>query len=251
MPSSVSARRFGAHRRLRALIVGACCSPTPPTPSRRPATPAPSARCPGCARPSPASPRARPTPAAARSSRRCWPSSTRRDAARRAARAARPRRHRGPAPPPRRPTSRSPISRSRCSPPPLASRARDVAAAVDAVRVVAARLPPRTDAPGADAALARLLGAAPARRARGRGAARRAARPGVRGDRGARPRRALGRSTRCCATSRRCPRPAGSGRDGRIVVVRLDGHPFGAGPRACPGEAHARALAAGVVEGAR
>jgi cytochrome P450 len=39
--------------------------------------------------------------------------------------------------------------------------------------------------------------------------------------------------------------------DGRVVVIDLTGHPFGAGTRKCPGEVHARALAAGVVEGAR
>ena len=39
--------------------------------------------------------------------------------------------------------------------------------------------------------------------------------------------------------------------DGEVVRVPLDGTPFGAGPRRCPGEAHARALATGVVEGAR
>ncbi len=45
---------------------------------------------------------------------------------------------------------------------PRASPRRDVAAAVDAVRVVAAAYHPGTDAPGADAALARLLALLPA-----------------------------------------------------------------------------------------
>ena len=40
-------------------------------------------------------------------------------------------------------------------------------------------------------------------------------------------------------------------RAGAVVAVPLAGRPFGAGPRRCPGEAHARALAAGVIEGAR
>ncbi|WP_410564445.1 hypothetical protein [Amycolatopsis sp. cmx-4-61] len=36
--------------------------------------------------------------------------------------------------------------------------------------------------------------------------------------------------------------------DGEDVTVSLAGTPFGAGPRACPGSRHARALAAGVLE---
>jgi hypothetical protein len=40
-------------------------------------------------------------------------------------------------------------------------------------------------------------------------------------------------------------------RDGETVTVPLDGIPFGAGPRRCPGEAHARALAEGVLEALR
>ncbi|MGW4483127.1 hypothetical protein ACWEOE_04750 [Amycolatopsis sp. NPDC004368] len=39
--------------------------------------------------------------------------------------------------------------------------------------------------------------------------------------------------------------------DGREVIVDLTDYPFGAGPRACPGEAHARALAEGAVGGWR
>jgi hypothetical protein len=35
--------------------------------------------------------------------------------------------------------------------------------------------------------------------------------------------------------------------DGELVEVDLSGHPFGAGPRACPGAEHALALAAGVL----
>jgi hypothetical protein len=40
-------------------------------------------------------------------------------------------------------------------------------------------------------------------------------------------------------------------RDGETVTVPLDGIPFGAGPRRCPGEAHARALAEGVLDALR
>jgi hypothetical protein len=39
-------------------------------------------------------------------------------------------------------------------------------------------------------------------------------------------------------------------RDGETVTVPLDGIPFGAGPRRCPGQAHARALAEGVLDAA-
>ena len=40
-------------------------------------------------------------------------------------------------------------------------------------------------------------------------------------------------------------------RDGETVTVPLDGIPFGEGPRRCPGEEHARALAAGVLDALR
>jgi hypothetical protein len=40
-------------------------------------------------------------------------------------------------------------------------------------------------------------------------------------------------------------------RDGETVTVPLDGIPFGEGPRSCPGVAHARALAEGVLDGLR
>ncbi|MEU9825446.1 cytochrome P450 [Micromonospora chersina] len=45
-------------------------------------------------------------------------------------------------------------------------------------------------------------------------------------------------------------RPAGAGRDGRLALARrpVPALTFGAGPRGCPGERHALALAAGVVE---
>ena len=40
-------------------------------------------------------------------------------------------------------------------------------------------------------------------------------------------------------------------RDGETVTVPLDGIPFGAGPRRCPGVVHARALAEGVLAALR
>jgi hypothetical protein len=40
-------------------------------------------------------------------------------------------------------------------------------------------------------------------------------------------------------------------RDGETVAVPLDGIPFGEGPRRCPGVAHARALADGVLDALR
>lgn len=52
----------------------------------------------------------------------------------------------------------------------------------------------------------------------------------------------------------RAPVPATkrcSSATGETVTVPLDGIPFGAGPRRCPAEAHARALAAGVLDGLR
>lgn len=36
-------------------------------------------------------------------------------------------------------------------------------------------------------------------------------------------------------------------RDGEVVMVSLDGHPFGAGTHECPGQAHALALAEGIL----
>ena len=127
----------------------------------------------------------------------------------------------------------------------------EVPAAVAAVRTVAAAYHPGTDAPGADDALARLLELLPA--AEPEAAAQhvallvQACEATAALVRGAleRPLEDVLRDTPPVpATKRRAP-------TGEVVVVPLDGHPFGAGPRACPGEAHARALAAGVVEGAR
>ena len=227
-----------------------------------------SARWPGCAPPSPASRRARPTPAAARSSRRCSPNSTPRSCATpRQSPRARGRGERRSAPPhaapphaappyaapphaapphadaplhPRRGARRGARRRSRRRPRRRrrgAGRRRGVSP-----RHRRARRRRRPRAPAR---------AAPARRARGRRAAGRAARPGVRGDRGARPRRAHPAAREVLRERRPCPRPAGSAPTGGSSSIDLAGHPFGAGPRACPGEAHARALAAGVVEGAR
>jgi hypothetical protein len=127
----------------------------------------------------------------------------------------------------------------------------DVAAAVDAVRVVAAAYHPGTDAPGADAALARLLALLPAgepevvaQRVAVLVQACEATAALVRGAL-TRPLEEVLRDTPPVPATRRV------GPDGEVVVIDLAGHPFGAGPRACPGEAHARALAQGVVEGAR
>jgi hypothetical protein len=127
----------------------------------------------------------------------------------------------------------------------------DVAAAVDAVRVVAAAYHPGTDAAGADAALARLLALLPpgepelvAQRVALLLQACEATAALVRGALD-RPLEDVLRDTPPVPATRRV------GPDGRVVVIDLTGHPFGAGPRACPGEPHARALAAGVVEGGR
>ena len=127
----------------------------------------------------------------------------------------------------------------------------NVAAAVEAVRVVAAAYHPGTDAPGADAALGRLLALLPpgepevaAQRVALLVQACEATAALVRGGL-ERPLDELLRDAPPVTATRRV------GPDGRVVVIDLAGHPFGAGPRACPGEAHARALAAGVLEGAR
>ena len=127
----------------------------------------------------------------------------------------------------------------------------DLAAAVDAVRVVAAAYHPGTDAPGADAALARLLALLPAgepevvaQRVAVLVQACEATAALVRGAL-TRPLEEVLRDTPPVPATRRV------GPDGEVVMIDLAGHPFGAGPRACPGEAHARALAQGVVEGAR
>jgi cytochrome P450 len=37
-------------------------------------------------------------------------------------------------------------------------------------------------------------------------------------------------------------------RDGEVVAVDLSGHPFGAGPHACPGQSHAVAIASAMVD---
>jgi hypothetical protein len=127
----------------------------------------------------------------------------------------------------------------------------DLAAAVDAVRVLATAYHPGTDAPGADAALGRLLALLPpgepevvAQRVALLVQACEATAALVRGAL-TRPLEEVLREAPPVRVTRRL------GPGGRVVVIDLAGHPFGAGPRACPGEAHARALVAGVVEGAR
>jgi hypothetical protein len=113
---------------------------------------------------------------------------------------------------------------------------RDLGAAVAATRVVAAAYHPHTDADGADAALATLLGLLP----------------------GDVPEAVAARVAvlvqACEATAglvrgKTVPVPATRriGPNGELVLVDLTDHPFGAGPRRCPGEAHARALVDGVL----
>ncbi len=108
----------------------------------------------------------------------------------------------------------------------------DPSAAVAATRVVAAAYHPGTDAPGADDALAALLGLLPADEPEALAQhvallvqACEATAGLVRGD-----------DLPVKITKRVTP-------DGTIVGVDLTGRPFGDGPRRCPGERHARALA--------
>jgi xanthine/CO dehydrogenase XdhC/CoxF family maturation factor len=124
----------------------------------------------------------------------------------------------------------------------------DLAAAVVAVRVVAAAYHPGTDAPGADAALSRLLSLLPggeeevvAQRVALLVQACEATGALVRGALDRPLEDVLQDDPPVRATRRLDPH-------GELVVVDLTGHPFGAGPRRCPGEAHARALVAGVME---
>jgi len=125
--------------------------------------------------------------------------------------------------------------------------ATDVPAAVEAVRTVAAAYHPGTDAPGADDALRRLLALLPdgepehvAQRVAILVQACEATAALVRGAL-ERPVEEMLRETPPVPVTRRLS-PAGE-----VVTVPLAGHPFGAGPRRCPGEAHARALVEGVV----
>jgi hypothetical protein len=106
---------------------------------------------------------------------------------------------------------------------------------VDDVRTVAAAYQPGTDAPGADDALQRLLARLPdgdeevlAQHVALLVQACEATAALIRGDDPPVP-----------TTKRLDP-------DGRVIVVSLDGRPFGEGRRACPGRAHALALAQGV-----
>lgn len=108
----------------------------------------------------------------------------------------------------------------------------DVAAAVAHTRIVAAAYHPGTDAPGADAALAALLDLLP-------------------------PDEPEALAQHVALLVQACEATAGLVRgdnlpvkttkrvtaDGTIVAVDLTGRPFGEGPRRCPGERHARALA--------
>jgi cytochrome P450 len=113
----------------------------------------------------------------------------------------------------------------------------ELADAVAATRLVAAAYHPHTDASGADEALKRLLALLPGGDEPEVVAARVAllvqaceATAGlVRGD-----------DLPVPVTRRVSP-------DGQTVLVDLSAHPFGAGPRRCPGEAHALALVEGVL----
>ncbi|RKQ93526.1 hypothetical protein C8N24_3394 [Solirubrobacter pauli] len=108
----------------------------------------------------------------------------------------------------------------------------DPVAAVGFTRVVAAAYQPGTEHPEADAALAALLALLPADEPEALAQhvallvqACEATAGLVRGD------------NLPVKTTKRVTA------DGEIVAVGLDGRPFGDGPRRCPGEAHARALA--------
>ena len=117
---------------------------------------------------------------------------------------------------------------------------RDVAAVVDAVRVVAAAYHPGTYAPGADAALTRLLALLPP------GEPEAVAQHVALLVQACEATAALVRGEVLPVKTTRRLDP-----HGRLVVIDLAGRPFGEGPRACPGAEHALALAAGVLEGAR
>jgi hypothetical protein len=106
---------------------------------------------------------------------------------------------------------------------------------VDDVRAVAAAYQPGTDAPGADEALRRLLDRLPAAGEEEMAQhvallvqACEATAALIRGDDPPVP-----------STKRLDP-------DGNVVVISLEGRPFGEGRRACPGKPHALALAEGV-----
>jgi cytochrome P450 len=113
---------------------------------------------------------------------------------------------------------------------------RDLRRAVAATRVVAAAYHPHTDAPGADAALSDLLTLL------GDGE------PEVVAQRVALLVQAC-EATAALVRGDDLPVPVTRrvSSDGRTVLVDLAGHPFGAGPRRCPGEAHALALVEGVA----
>jgi cytochrome P450 len=114
--------------------------------------------------------------------------------------------------------------------------ASDVAEVVTATRVIAAAYHPHTSHTDADTALARLLTLLPA------------------GD----PEVV---AARVCILVQACEATAALVRgedvpvpvtrrvdqDGRTVLIDLSDCPFGAGPRRCPGEAHARALVEGLT----
>ena len=106
---------------------------------------------------------------------------------------------------------------------------------VDDVRIVAAAYQPGTDAAGADEALARLIERLPA------------------GDEEAVAQHVALLVQACEATAaliRGDDPPVRSTKrldpDGNVVIVGLEGRPFGEGRRSCPGKHHALALAEGV-----
>jgi cytochrome P450 len=137
----------------------------------------------------------------------------------------------------------------------------DVDAAVEAVAVVARAYHPGTSDPGADEAVATLVRLLPEREAEAlaqhiallvqasTATATLLARAHEGRGREAAPGGAASPADAVAAALREAPPVPTTKRVGPdgLVVLPLDGVPFGAGPRACPGEAVARALVEGSL----